>query len=62
MPGAGNPASADLQAPRRRRHPALGAEDRRAKGPVLTDMFPRDEFFFLNHTHLDSWRPRDLPR
>ena len=27
----------------------------------LTDMMPRDEFF-LNHTHLDAWRPRDAPR
>ncbi|WP_207540149.1 fused MFS/spermidine synthase [Sabulicella rubraurantiaca] len=29
--------------------------------PPLTDMFPRDEFF-LNHVHLDSWRPRDAER
>ena len=30
-------------------------------GTVLTDMFPQDEFF-LNHTHLDSWRARDAVR
>ena len=30
-------------------------------GDVLSDMFPRDEFF-LNHAHLDAWRPRDHPR
>jgi predicted membrane-bound spermidine synthase len=56
----GNPASADLQPLVAGGIQRWGPQTPR-QGPVLTDMFPRDEFF-LNHTHLDSWRPRDLPR
>jgi hypothetical protein len=37
------------------------APDRPRSSEVLTDMFPQDEFF-LNHTHLDSWRARDAVR
>lgn len=56
----GNPTAGDLS-----RLGSGGIErwgpDTPRRGDVLTDMEPRDEFF-LNHTHLDSWRPRDLPR
>ncbi|MFL1462040.1 fused MFS/spermidine synthase [Roseococcus sp. DSY-14] len=56
----GNPASTDLaklvEGPVTAWTPATPRV-----APPLTDMFPRDEFF-LNHTHLDSWRPRDAPR
>ncbi len=56
----GNPAARDLgllvQGPVARWGP-----DTPRVPPPLTDMMPRDEFF-LNHVHLDSWRPRDAPR
>ena len=62
-----SPAMVDFA---RRANPAAGDLGQLVAGPVtrwspetprvrppLTDMMPRDEFF-LNHRHVDSWRPR----
>jgi predicted membrane-bound spermidine synthase len=56
----GNPASGDLSPLVAGGIERWGPDTARGRD-VLTDMFPRDEFF-LNHVHLDSWRPRDHPR
>ncbi len=56
----GNPASADLAKLVDGPVTVWTPETPRVP-PPLTDMFPRDEFF-LNHAHLDSWRPRGAAR